>query len=475
MSAQSKEPAPNDFAALFEASMKKLVAGFDPGALVRGTVTDIGEDAVFIDVGAKSEGVIDRHELTDASGALTVQPGQEIEAYFVGSEAGELRFTTRISGAAAERLLREAYQGGIPVEGAVTEERKGGFTVMIGGQQAFCPYSQIDLPGGAPASEQLGQHLSFVITQFDPPNLVVSRRRLLERERAAERAKLEQTLKVGDIVSGVVRRVQPFGAFVDIGGVEGLVPVGELAWDRVESAESVIRAGEAVQVAVTGLDWAAGRISLSLRRAGADPWTEAEERYPVGSRHAARVTRLIPAGAICRLEAGVEGLIHISKLGGGRRIGHAQEVMAVGDEVEVVVESFDAKARRVSLAPADYADAEASVAELRPGDVTRGVVDSIKEFGLFVRLGGRRTGLVHISRLPLEDEANKVRAMNRQYPVGTVLDVEVVEVDAEANRISLRIPAAAGETGETAAAEEDAAPRAPRPDPRAFGSLADFF
>jgi small subunit ribosomal protein S1 len=328
-----------DFAALFEESLKHLVSGFEPGQEVQGTITDINENSIFIDVGAKSEGVVDRQEYVDKSGQLTVGIGDEINVRFLNMDNGEFRFSSRISGAAAERVLEDAYKSAIPVEGVVVEERKGGYSVMIGGRKAFCPYSQIDLFGAGPAEQYLHNSFSFLITQFSDRDLVVSRRRVLEQERTRKREALVETLEPGMIVHGVVRNIRPFGVFVDLDGAEGLIPMGELAWEHVDDAASVVTVGQEIDVMVTAIDWPRDRISLSLRRAGADPWTDIETRWSVGRRTVGRVVRIIPPGAIVSIESGVEGLVHISKLGGGRRLASANEVVKEGEEIEVVIAS----------------------------------------------------------------------------------------------------------------------------------------
>lgn len=459
-----------DFASLFEDSLKNLVSGFEPGQEVKGIITDMNENVVFIDVGAKSEGVVDRQEFVDKTGELTVGVGDTITVHFVTMQDGEFRFSSRISGQAAERLLEDAYHSGIPVEGVVVEERKGGYSVMIGGRKAFCPYSQIEIFGAGPAEQYLHNSFTFLITQFGDRDLVVSRRRVLERERTQKREALVETLEPGMVVHGVVRNIRPFGVFVDLGGAEGLIPMGELAWERVEDASSIVQIGQEVDVVVTAIDWAQDRLSLSLRRAGTDPWSDVETRWTVGQRTLGRVLRIIPPGAIVSLEAGIDGLIHISKLGGGRRLASAGEVLEVGQELEIIIESIDPESRRISLSPVEYAEAEEGVSKLGPGDVTTGIVESIKDFGVFINLGGGKSGLLHVSRLGLENPAFKVREMQKQFPVNSTVQVEILDITDGGNRISLGLP---GEDPE--GEDEPVKDYKPKEDRSSFGSIADLF
>lgn len=355
-----------DFAALLEKSFVEP-GRLEPGQKVAAKVLKIAGDWVFLDVGQKGEGVLDKKELLDADGQLSVREGDQVTVFFLSRAGGELRFTARIGGGADAGLARleEAFRGGIPVEGAVEKEVKGGYEVRVAGQRAFCPFSQIALRRAEGPEAYLGQHLSFRITQFGERgrNIVVSRRALLEEEQRLKREALKQTLQEGMTVTGTVTRIQDFGAFVDIGGIEGLLPVSEVGWGRVEDIRERLREGQEVSVLVKAIDWEKERFTFSLRETLADPWLEVPRRYPEGSVHVGTVARLAPFGAFVTLEEGIDGLVHISRLGAGKRISHPREVVREGERIEVVVEKVDRESRRLSLAPAAGRRAEEEAAQ----------------------------------------------------------------------------------------------------------------
>lgn len=341
------------FAEMFDEGFA-VPASFEPGQPVDATVVRVGESNVFIDVGGKNEGYIPRDEFIDQAGEVTVKEGDLLKAYFLSATHGEMLFTTSLgAGSVAHSHLEEACASGIPVEGVVEQEIKGGFEVKIGGSvRAFCPYSQMDLRRIEDAEEWLGQSLLFLISQYEENgrNIVVSRRRLLEVEQKQKKEQLQDTLKVGDVVRGKVTSLRDFGAFVDIGGIEGLLPVSEIGWGHVEDINSHLAVGQEVEVAVLKLDWENDRYSFSLKQTMADPWQAAIVKFPEGSFHTGKVVRLTNFGAFVTLAAGVDGLLHISALAGGRRINHPREVISEGEEVEVRVEAVDSEQKRISLA-----------------------------------------------------------------------------------------------------------------------------
>ncbi|HWI41290.1 MAG TPA: 30S ribosomal protein S1, partial [Verrucomicrobiae bacterium] len=310
------------FAELFEKSFKKTER-LQPGQKVEAVVLKITSDWVFIDTGMKGEGVVDRKELLNADGELTVKEGEKITAYFLASKANEMRFTTKIGGAGANAQLEEAFRSGIPVEGSVEKEIKGGFEVRIAGSRAFCPFSQIDIRRSDNPAAHVGKRYPFRITEYAERgrNVVVSRRLLLEEEERVRKEALRETLQPGATVKGTVTSIRDFGAFVDIGGVQALVPVSEIAWGRVNVRE-VLQEGQEVEAVVKQVDWERDRISLSIRDTQANPWDRIAELFPEGSFHTGTVARLTQFGAFVTVAEGIDGLIHISKLGGGKRINH---------------------------------------------------------------------------------------------------------------------------------------------------------
>ncbi len=360
---EEMETEEESFADLFERSQKDA-GRLEPGAKVEATVLQIAKDWVFLDTGRKGEGILDIKEVLDADGNVTVKVGDKVTAWFLSSRNNEMRFTTKVGAgngqAAGNAQLEEAFAAGIPVEGVVEKEVKGGFEVKVAGSRAFCPFSQIALRRVEDTAALLGKHMSFKIMEYSEKgrNIVLSHRALLEEEQQAQKEALKETLKVGDRVKGTVTSLRDFGAFVSIGAVEGLLPVSEVAWARVNHVSDVLSVGQEVEVVIKGIDWDKNRISFSLKDTLADPWEEAAGAFPEGSYQNGKVARLTPFGAFVTLAAGVDGLIHISKLGAGKRIQHPREVLAEGQEVEVKVESVDREAKKISLSLASVSRAQ---------------------------------------------------------------------------------------------------------------------
>ena len=348
------------FADLFQAKTVSRPT-MKPGDRIEATVVGISGENIFLDVGAKSEGVLAAAELRNEAGELTVGIGDRVRVYLLPKRGGEMACTTRLGGGqTTPREIEEAFEAGIPVEGKVTAEVKGGFSVTVAGHRCFCPYSQMDIRRVEQADSYLDKTLAFKIMEFGSQgrNIILSARALQEEQRAREREQLKEQLREGVQVSGTVTSVRDFGAFVDIGGVDGLIPISELAWGQTDRVEDVLSLGQQVQVVVKRLDWDRDRISLSLRETTENPWDKAAERYPAGSVHQGRVSRLAAFGAFVTLEPGIDGLLHISRLGAGRRIHHPREVVEVGQELTVKIESVDTAQQRIALVPEDYAPRE---------------------------------------------------------------------------------------------------------------------
>lgn len=350
----SQDPE-EDFAALLEASLGQ-VTPLQPGQKISARLLQIGPEWAFLDVGQKGEGVLDVRELLGPDGELSRATGDKLEVYFISRQEGELRFTTRIGGGnSGTAELEEAWRSGIPVEGRIEKEVKGGYDIRLPGNvRAFCPFSQLGLHRERGAEDVIGATFAFKISRFSEQgrNIVVSRRELLEEERQQQREVLQQTLKEGDIVSGKITSLRDFGAFVDIGGIEGLLPVSEVAYGRVDDLQSLLQVGQQLQLAVKSLDWERNRFSFSLRDLLADPWSQIGSRYREGQTLTGTVSRLVPFGAFVTLEEGVDGLIHISRLGQGRHLKHAGEVLQPGQQLAVTIEKVDPDQRRIALLPA---------------------------------------------------------------------------------------------------------------------------
>ncbi len=431
------EDGQEDFAALFEAGEFGDGAKIQKDSKIRGTIVSIGEEWLFVDIGGKSEGAISRAELVDAEGNLTVGLGDSIDAYVVSVRPGETLLSVKMTGAASEEAIRGAFQSGVPVEGIVESERKGGYSVTLFGKSAFCPYSQMDLGASGKPEEYIGQRFTFRIIEYSERgrNIVLSRRDILEEERAKQVADLKKTLKPGDVITGTVQNLAQFGAFVDIGGIEGLIPMSELAWWRVNEVSDVLSPGESVTVQVLDVDWQNRRISLSRKRMLDDPWNSALEQYPGEEIVSGKVTKLMNFGAFVQLEPGIEGLVHISNLGAGRRINHPKEVLAEGDEVEVKILSVDPESRRIGLELVTSSPGEegAPAVELSEGTIVPGIVESVKDYGVFLSLPGGKSGLLHTSEIGEQQKGD----LRGRFPVGASVDVQILSIDPESKKIAL--------------------------------------
>ncbi len=370
---ETDETEDGSFAALFEQSNEKGRSWLEPGQKLTGKVLKIGTEWIFMDTGQKGEGVIERKEFLDIDGNTTVKEGDTIAAYFLSSSHGEMRFTTRIGGSASgSTQLEQAWQAGVPVEGVVEKEIKGGYEIKLGGtSRAFCPYSQIALRRVENPEALIGTRLTFQISEYaeNGRNIIVSRRALLEEEQRRLKEEAHAGITVGMTVTGTVISLQDYGAFVDIGGLEGLLPVSEIGWSRVKDVREVLSVGQQLKVAVKSIDSEKDRISLSIKDTLADPWEQVPDKFPEGSFHSGTVARLDTFGAFVTIGDGVDGLLHISKLGAGKRINHPREVVREGEQVEVKIESIDRGNRRISLALAGPARAaaeeEATMTEFR--------------------------------------------------------------------------------------------------------------
>ncbi|HEY1555471.1 MAG TPA: S1 RNA-binding domain-containing protein [Kofleriaceae bacterium] len=359
----------DDFAAMFAASeAQRPRSGKRPrvGDVVTGKVITIGKEAVFVDLGGKAEGQLAREQVSDPDGKLLVAIGDTVEARVAADDGGVLALRTKIGrGPEARADLAHAAELGIPVEGKVTEVVKGGVSVDVAGMRGFCPASQLDVRPVADLAVVVGQTLQFRITRYEPRNLVLSRRALLDEERERAAIETRKRLVPGAVLRGKVVGFKPFGAFVDLGGIEGMLHVSELGFSRVDKPEDVLALDQELDVAVLKVD--GDRIGLSLKALAADPWRDATAQLAEGSRLRGTITRLQPFGAFVEIAPGVEGLVHISELGAGRRIHHPKEVVAVGQTVEATVVSIDHERRRLGLSLAASTDASPDeIAEVAP-------------------------------------------------------------------------------------------------------------
>jgi small subunit ribosomal protein S1 len=354
-----------DFAAMLaesERDVPKAKKRPRVGDQITGKVISIGKDAVFVDVGGKAEGMLERAQVSDPEGKLLVKLGDTIEARVVADAGGALTLRVKLGrGPEARAELQQAQELGIPVEGLVTEVVKGGVAVDVAGVRAFCPASQIDVRFVDDLATYIGQRLMFRITRYEPRNLVLSRRALLEEDNAKRAIETRKKIEPGAVLRGKVVGFKPFGAFIDLGGIEGMLHVSELGHARVEKPEDMLSLGQEVDVAVLKIEPGdkGERISLSLKALASDPWRDTAATLVEGARVRGKITRLQPFGAFVEIAPAVEGLVHISELGAGRRINHPKEVVSVGQEIEAVVLSIDVERHRIGLSMASSTDGNA--------------------------------------------------------------------------------------------------------------------
>jgi len=341
------------FSDLLDESYKAPVK-LKPGDKTAAIIFKITDEWVFLDLGGKSEGCLARSELADEKNDIAVSEGDSLEVFFLSENNGEMIFTTKVGkGSADKSHLEDAYRNRIPVEGSVEKEIKGGFSVKIAGSlRGFCPYSQMGLRRVDDAGKYAGLSLPFIITEYGErgQNIVLSNRAVLAAEQKVKKEALKETLKEGMTVTGTVTSVRDFGAFIDIDGAEGLVPISEIGWGRVENINEYISAGQQVEVEVMKLDWEKDRLSFSLKAKQPDPWEGVAMKYSEGSLHQGKVARLAKFGAFITLEPGIDGLIHISRLGGGKRINSSGDVLKAGQEIMVKIEKIELDKKRISLA-----------------------------------------------------------------------------------------------------------------------------
>lgn len=340
----------SDFATLFENSLqKKMLVNLKVGDKVTGKITKITANSVFVDISSRDDAVIDIVEFLNAEGECSVSVGDEITAFCVNTHHG-ITLSTKLNGQFDSDGLADAFATGLPVEGKVISERKGGYEVTLGNTTAFCPYSQMGVIKQEPAT-YIGNTYLFLIQEYSENgrNVVVSHRKVVEREMAEKVKVLRDTLQEGDVVEGTVTRVMPFGVFVDIGGVEGLIHISELSWSRLKTAEGLLNVGDKVSVKIKSLNWDENRIGLSLRSVQSDPWVTEIYKYSNGAKVKGTITRIAPFGLFVELEPGIEGLVHVSKLGLDHHVEDLSTEFKTGDEIEAYIEMVNVADRKISL------------------------------------------------------------------------------------------------------------------------------
>lgn len=433
----SEEPS---FEQLFKASLEELPE-VRRGEMVRGTVVSVSDDAVIVDVGAKAEGTIARDEFVRANMDVPTA-GDEIEA-LVQSVSGTGAVNLSVLAARQQeawQMIERALEEGSHVEATVTAEVKGGFRVNIHGLDAFMPRSESDPNPKVPASELMGHPCQVAILEArrKPENIVVSRKKPLEAEHAALREQFFASAGVGDKVSGVVRRMTDFGAFVDLGGVDALLHVSDIAWRRLNRPSDMLSVGQTVTAEITKLNAETGKVSISMKAFQDDPWADVESKYEPGMRLTGTVRRLLDFGAVVELEPGIEGLIHRSEMSWVRRDVSPTQILAEGDVVDVAVLEVNAAERRIRLSLKAVTENpwQAWLAEHPVGSKIKGKIKNITDFGFFVPVSDELDGLVHMENLSWEGDAAEALA---GYQKGQQIECVVLGVDVERQRISLGI------------------------------------
>ncbi len=429
------------FAQLFEESLKEIETR--PGSIVRGVVVAIDKDVVLVDAGLKSESAIPAEQFKNAAGELEIQVGDEVD---VALDAVEDGFgETLLSREKAKRheawiTLEKAYEDAETVTGVINGKVKGGFTVELNGIRAFLPGSLVDVRPVRDTLHLEGKELEFKVIKLDQKrnNVVVSRRAVIESENSAERDQLLENLQEGMEVKGIVKNLTDYGAFVDLGGVDGLLHITDMAWKRVKHPSEIVNVGDEINVKVLKFDRERTRVSLGLKQLGEDPWVAIAKRYPEGTKLTGRVTNLTDYGCFVEIEEGVEGLVHVSEMDWTNKNIHPSKVVNVGDVVEVMVLDIDEERRRISLGLKQCKNNPwQQFAETHnKGDRVEGKIKSITDFGIFIGLDGGIDGLVHLSDISWNVAGEEAV---REYKKGDEIAAVVLQVDAERERISLGV------------------------------------
>ncbi len=429
------------FAELFEESLKTV--DMVPGTIVTGVVIDIDNDWVTVHAGLKSEGVIPAEQFRDENGKLNLSIGDEVQ---VALETVEDGFgETRLSREKAKRaeswkVLETAHAAEEVVKGIINGKVKGGFTVDVAGIRAFLPGSLVDVRPVRETTHLEGKELEFKVIKLDQKrnNVVVSRRAVMEQANSDERDELLASLQEGLAVKGVVKNLTDYGAFVDLGGVDGLLHITDMAWKRIKHPSEIVTVGDEIEVKVLKFDRERNRVSLGLKQLGDDPWASITQRYPEGAKVKAKITNLTDYGCFAEIETGVEGLVHVSEMDWTNKNIHPSKVVQLGDEVEVMILDIDEERRRISLGIKQCQENpwDAFSNQFAKGDKISGKIKSITDFGIFIGLDGGIDGLVHLSDISWNEAGEEAV---RKFKKGDELETVVLAIDPERERISLGI------------------------------------
>ena len=429
------------FAELFEQSLNDI--NMEPGAIVAAQVVDIDGDWVTVNAGLKSEGQIPASQFRDEHGNLNIAIGDDVHVALEAVEDGfgETRlYREKAKRAEAWKILEAAFEKDEIVKGVINGKVKGGFTVDVDSIRAFLPGSLVDVRPVRDTAHLENKELDFKVIKLDPKrnNVVVSRRAVLEAENSAEREALLATLQEGQQIKGIVKNLTDYGAFVDLGGVDGLLHITDMAWKRIKHPSEIVAVGDEINVKVLKFDRERNRVSLGLKQLGEDPWVNIKERYPEGTKVHAVVTNLTDYGCFAELEEGVEGLVHVSEMDWTNKNIHPSKVVQVGDDVDVMVLDIDEERRRISLGIKQCTANpwETFNAEYNKGDRVSGTIKSITDFGIFIGLEGGIDGLVHLSDISWTETGEEAV---RNFKKGDEAEAVILSIDPERERISLGI------------------------------------
>lgn len=429
----------SEFAALFTESLKDRP---ERDKIIEGTVVRVDVDTVLVDIGLKSEGHVPIAEFRNAEGELTVQIGDKIRVLMTRQEGrkGYVLSKKKADYLSVWDKIGDACQEGGIIEGTITGKVNGGFTVDIGGVQAFLPSSQVDIRPSSDSDSYTGLKAKFKVIKINQrrDNIVLSRRAVLEDERASIRDITLEKLEEGQIVEGTIKNVTDYGAFVDLGGVDGLLHVSDLSWGRVGKPTDVLKPGQKITAKVLKFDRAKGKISLGIKQTLTDPWLDVPAKFPIGDRVRGKVVSLMEYGAFVELETGIEGLIHVSEMSWTKRVRRAADLLNVGDEVEAVILGIDMGNRKISLGLKQVSENPwATIAEKYPaGTRIEGQIKNMTDFGMFIGIEDGIDGLVHVSDMSW---TKRIKHPGDVYEKGSLVQAVVLKVDVENERLSLGI------------------------------------
>jgi small subunit ribosomal protein S1 len=433
-----KEKTPEEMRELYENSMKSL----QDGNILKGRVININSDSVIVDVGLKSEGKLSIDEFTDRSGEQKVNIGDEVEVMIVGREMGFgllLLSKQRADFIRIWERVNKAAEDGTPMEGDITSEVKGGFLVDIG-VNAFLPISQVDIKPVKNSSSFVGRHLKFKVIKVNQRkgNVIVSRRMFMEEERDRKKKEFWKNVKIDQVIYGIVRNITDYGAFIDLGGVDGLLYLNEITWGRITHPKEYLRVGDEIKVKVIDIDTEKERVSVSIKQLKQDPWLKIDEKYGVGTKVRGKVAGIVDYGVFVELEQGIEGLLHISEMSWDKRLKNPNKIVKKGDWLDLIVLDVDKEKNRVSLGlkqllPDPW---EELVAQYPPGHIVKGRIKNVTDFGMFVGIGNGIDGLVHMSEVSW---SRRKKIVSETFKKGTMVEALVINVDKAQKKFSLSL------------------------------------